>query len=102
MNKYYQIIGLNKNIGQLSVKYWTDEYLDGLVYSVDLPVSETNTVPLGEELNTLILSMFPEGQLLALIARLNIVAPVDFTEVEALVVPLVSTMPNTTIPTASV
>lgn len=102
MTKHYQIIGLNKEIGQLSVKYWTDEYPQGLIYSVDLPVSENKTVPVGAELDALIMSMFPEGQINSLVARLNTVTGVDFTEVETLVVPLVPVMPETNIPVTTV
>lgn len=88
MNKHYQIISLDKTIGQLSVKYWTDDYPSGLIYAVDLEPDAEGKLPNAQQLDQIILERFPTGQIEALTARVELVKTFDYTDIEPLVQPL--------------
>jgi hypothetical protein len=88
MANYYKIVALNASIGQMQVKYWTDQFSDGLIYSVDLPVDANNQIPTGQALDDLIMSFFPTGQIQAIVDRQTLIAKVDLSSVKALVQPL--------------
>lgn len=87
MTNHYEIIGLDEKIGQLSVKFWTDEFTDGLIYQIDLPIDANNQVPNGQALVDLINSFFPAGQIQYIVDRRNAIAKVDLSAVKALVPP---------------
>ena len=88
-NIMFEIVGVDKMIGSLQVKYSTAAYPQGLVYQVDLPVGEA---PVGQALANLIMQFAPVGQLTDAEAtqawiesRKAQFARVDFSAIEALV-----------------
>lgn len=62
----YKIIGFNAANGSALVKFFTSEYTDGLLYSVDIPV-ENGAYLSGQALNDHILAFAPYGQIANLV-----------------------------------
>lgn len=77
----YEILQFNKLTGSALVRFWNDQYLSGLEYSIDIPV-ENEAYIAGERLHSWIISFAPIAQ----IERLINVASTDSTNIEALVV----------------
>lgn len=57
----YTIVGFNKDYGTLVVKFTTTEYPEGLIFNVDIPISN-GTYVTGETLTEHIMSFAPVGQ----------------------------------------
>lgn len=78
----YEIKQFDKTTGSALVRFWTDDYPDGLLYNVDIPVNGGAYIT-GAELDAHIRSFSPIGQ----IERLVTVATLDSSGIEALVLP---------------
>jgi len=63
----YEIVDASAETGSLVVRFFTDDYPEGLRYSVDLPVP----YPTGETLDAHIRSFAPVGQIARLVAIKN-------------------------------
>lgn len=85
MANHYQIVELNKTMCYINVKYWTDDFTDGFVYKIDLPIDENNNIPTGQNLVNLIIANFPTGQIEWHVNRLNAASKVDYSSIEALI-----------------
>jgi hypothetical protein len=55
----YVIRGFDEKLGQITVEVTCAEHGESVLFSVDLPVKEDNTYPIGAELDALILTMTP-------------------------------------------
>jgi hypothetical protein len=85
MANHYQIKELNKTMGYINVKYWTDDFTDGFVFKIDLPIDENNNIPTGQDLTDLIISRFPTGQIEWHLNRLDLASKVDYSSIESLI-----------------
>jgi hypothetical protein len=59
MSLQYKIRRFNPNFGQIGVEYYTADGLYSQEFSIDLPIKDDNTYPVGEELSALIISLAP-------------------------------------------
>lgn len=87
---HYEIKAFDKIQGTALVRFWTDDYPDGLTYGVDVPIVGGSYID-GDALGAHIMSFAPYGQ----IARLVAVAALDAYGIESLVVPKVPEAPKT-------
>jgi hypothetical protein len=58
----YEVVGVEPTTATILVKYKTPAYAPGLVYPIDLPIID-GAVPTGADLDALIMSLAPVGQL---------------------------------------
>lgn len=58
----YRVLRVTEETGSLSVNFYTDEYPEGLTYSVDIPIENGQYVS-GEVLERHIMSFAPYGQI---------------------------------------
>lgn len=79
---HYEIKAFDKASGSALVRFWTDDYPDGLAYNIDIPIAGGAYLA-GEALAAHIMSFAPHGQ----IARLVAAAAVDTSAIEALLPP---------------
>lgn len=87
MDIEYDILEFNPNTGSILVKYACSEFLDGLVYNIDLPL-ENSTYPSQEEITALIKKMEPTEQLKRLVAVKTATIPTYLAEKIVPVVPI--------------
>jgi hypothetical protein len=88
-NVLHEILSLNTEYGFVIVKYYTEEFKDGLVYQIDIPISSNGTnVASLVDLNNLIADMTPTEQInfaekeyLARNARKSLCSTIDFSEI---------------------
>lgn len=88
-NIFYEILSLDTEYGFVIVKYYTEEFKDGLVYQIDIPLSSNSTnVASVADLTNLIINMTPTEQLkfaekeyVARKARKEICSNIDFSEI---------------------
>lgn len=76
MDIKYEILNFNPNNGSLTIKYFTDEFTDGLVYSVDVPIVDGKFAS-EDEVTSIIEFNKPKGQLERMFATTKIEPP-DF------------------------
>jgi hypothetical protein len=88
MDVQHEILEFNPNIGAILIKYVCNEFLDGLVYNIDLPL-ENGTYPSQEEITALIKKHEPTEQLKRLIAVKTATIPTYLAEKIVPVVPIV-------------
>lgn len=62
-NVSYKIVHINTDLATIFVRYTTPLLPQGLRYAIDLPISEQNTVPTGQELVDLIVNNMPLEQI---------------------------------------
>lgn len=96
----YQIVNLDTQLGQIQVKYFTSIFTDGLIYNIDLPITNGATVS-DQDLTTLINQFAPIGQLTDIEnqkafqdQRKQLTVGVDFSHIQAKVVAPVSASPT--------
>ena len=78
MDIKHDILSFDPFSGGLVVKYYTDEFQEGFVYSIDLPVQD-NKFPEADELETLIQQYAPKGQLERIVQIKNSTVPASLT-----------------------
>lgn len=79
----YEIKSFDRITGSALVRFWTDDYLDGLIYNVDIPLKDGSYIT-GAELDAHIQCFSPVGQ----IERLVALASVDATAIESMIAPV--------------
>jgi hypothetical protein len=82
----YKITNFYADTGSALVKFYTDEFPDGLSYNVDIPIENGQYIT-GEALDQHILSFAPYGQIQRILDLRNIPAPELTIEPEELVIP---------------
>lgn len=79
----YEIKSFDRITGSALVRFWTDDYPDGLQYNIDVPVKDGAYLS-GAELDAHIRCFSPTGQ----IERMVAVKTLDASAIEALVTPV--------------
>lgn len=59
----YEIVGVDATLLSISVKFKTANAPDGLIFLLDLPIADDNTVPTGDDLDAFIRQHIPLEQL---------------------------------------
>lgn len=63
----YEILNFDSLTGSIDVRFWTDDFVEGLVYRIDVPVVDGRYVD-GSELEAAIMSFAPHGQISRLLS----------------------------------
>jgi hypothetical protein len=90
MNIQNQIIAFDSSFGSIVVKYFSDEYPEGMVYNIDLPIVD-GAYPSEQEIQALIENMKPAGQMERLVAVRSATPPANLTTTPNEVIPDLST-----------
>ena len=80
----YEILSYNRNTCSIAVKFTTENFSDGLIYNVDIPLDENNKLITGDTLDKFIMSFAPHGQINRIIKCASVE---NHNEIEALVTP---------------
>lgn len=74
MNIQNEIINFDANTGTILVRYFCNEFPEGLIYNIDLPV-ENGEFPDQSAIDNLISLMKPKGQIERIVALKNVSIP---------------------------
>lgn len=89
----YEMLAFEKATGSVLVRYWTDEYQQGLFYNVDIPIVDGNYVGM-DALHDRIMLMAPYGQIQRIVDTAKLPDPM----LPIVTVPVAPTVPTTSAP----
>jgi hypothetical protein len=84
MNINYKITQLDRIRGSIRVLYWTEDYPEGYLFDLDLPIENGETINL-DQLPAWIMERAPAAQLEWAANQKQLVADVDFSHIESLI-----------------
>lgn len=88
MDINYKIVQLDKEKGSIRVLYTREDFPEGYLFDLNLPVNEDGSTLSVEELSQFIMFNAPAQQIDWAIQQKNKFAQVDFSHIEALVEPM--------------
>ena len=101
MSINYKITQLDRQRGSIRVLYWTQDYPDGYLFDLDLPMENGETINL-DQLPAWIMERAPAAQLQWAANQKQLAASVDFSHIESLIEMPPAVIPNPDIATSAI